>query len=210
MVRIHRCDSGSLIAAPVVVRRWLRLQSTISIPIPDLSQNSVVLELLVYSSTLELSPKFAMSPELSFPVENSNVLELLSSLESSPTLLCEGFWEGATAAAKEAAQPAMRERQREEPGKRRQRQELRSLGARKFVNVGVGRIGCTPYALAINNRTNGSCVEEMNSATSIYNAKLRSLVDQLNNKIIDGSRCIFVNNTARNLGVVASGAFLFS
>jgi len=85
-----------------------------------------------------------------------------------------------------------------------------SSWARKFVNVGVGRIGCTPYALAMNNRTNGSCVEEMNAAASIYNAKLRSLVDQLNNKIIDGSRCIFVNNTARNLGVVASGAFLFS
>jgi len=35
------------------------------------------------------------------------------------------------------------------------------------VNVGVGRIGCTPYALAMNNRTNGSCVEEMNAATSM-------------------------------------------
>ena len=80
------------------------------------------------------------------------------------------------------------------------------------MNVGVGRIGCTPYALAMNNRTNGSCVEEMNAAASIYNAKLRSLMDQLNNKKFgdDGSKFIFVNSTARNLGVVASGAFLFS
>ena len=76
----------------------------------------------------------------------------------------------------------------------------------------MGRIGCTLYPLAMNNWTNGSCVEEMNAAASIYNAKLRSLVDQLNNKTFgdDGSRFIFVNNTARNLGVVASGAFLFS
>jgi len=52
----------------------------------------------------------------------------------------------------------------------------------------------------------------MNAAASIYNAKLRSLVDQLNNKTFgdDGSRFIFVNSTARNLGVIASGAFLFS
>ncbi|XP_047154629.1 GDSL esterase/lipase At1g29670-like [Vigna umbellata] len=85
-------------------------------------------------------------------------------------------------------------------------QDLRSLGARKFVFISPGRIGCTPYALSMN-RTNGSCVEEMNAATSIFTGKLRSLVDRLNNNFGDDSRFMFVNNSARNLGVVATGGF---
>ncbi|WVY94867.1 hypothetical protein V8G54_033955 [Vigna mungo] len=84
--------------------------------------------------------------------------------------------------------------------------DLLILGARKFVFVSPGRIGCTPYALSMN-RTNGSCVEEMNAATSIFNDKLRSLVDRLNNNTFDGSTFMFVNNSARNLGVVATGGF---
>jgi len=88
-------------------------------------------------------------------------------------------------------------------------QALRDLGAKKFVLVGVGRIGCTPYALAMH-RTNGSCVEEMNTAASIFNRKLRSLGDQFKNRFRDDFKFTFVNNTARNLGVVARGAFLFS
>ncbi|KAG2395900.1 hypothetical protein LR48_Vigan09g227500 [Vigna angularis] len=83
---------------------------------------------------------------------------------------------------------------------------LRSLGARKFVFFSPGRIGCTPYALSMR-RTNGSCVEEMNAATSIFTGKLRSLVDRLNNNFGDDSRFMFVNNSARNLGVVATGGF---
>ncbi|QCD93524.1 hypothetical protein DEO72_LG5g1599 [Vigna unguiculata] len=134
--RIHRCDSDSLIAAPAV------------------------LELLVSSSTLEVSPKSDKSPEPSFPVENSNAPELLNSPESSPTLLYEARCSNAITEVGETV---------------------------------VSDANLEPL--------------EMNAAASIYNAKLRSLVDQLNNKTFgdDGSRFIFVNNTARNLGVIASG-----
>lgn len=72
------------------------------------------------------------------------------------------------------------------------------VGARKFVLVGMGFIGCTPNAISTRS-TNGSCVEEMNNAALMFNAKLKSQVDQFINKFIADSKFIFINSTSGSL-----------
>ena len=69
-------------------------------------------------------------------------------------------------------------------------QDLHDVGARKFVLVGTGEVGCTPNAIA----NHGSCNKEMNDASSIFGGKVRSLVDQLNTKFPD-SKFVFKNGT---------------
>ncbi|KAM7258170.1 hypothetical protein ACFE04_013911 [Oxalis oulophora] len=69
-------------------------------------------------------------------------------------------------------------------------QNLYNLGARKFVLIGVGQIGCSPNQLS--QSPDGKCVERVNSANQLFNNKLRALVDQFNNQNPDG-RSIYVN-----------------
>ncbi|KAL3851429.1 hypothetical protein ACJIZ3_013311 [Penstemon smallii] len=67
-------------------------------------------------------------------------------------------------------------------------QQLRTLydyGARKFVLIGVGQIGCSPNALAQNSPDGRTCVQRFNSANQIFNNKLRALVDQFNSNSRD-------------------------
>ncbi|KAK7245595.1 hypothetical protein RIF29_40442 [Crotalaria pallida] len=74
---------------------------------------------------------------------------------------------------------------------------LQGLGARKFVLVGLGRIGCIPFFIS---KTGGSCFEAANDAALIFSEKLKSLVDQFNNKSPGDSKFIFVNSTSNTLG----------
>lgn len=57
---------------------------------------------------------------------------------------------------------------------------------------GVGQIGCSPNALAQNSPDGRTCVARINSANQLFNNGLRSLVDQLNNRI-PNARFIYVN-----------------
>ncbi|KAF8107805.1 hypothetical protein N665_0116s0012 [Sinapis alba] len=66
----------------------------------------------------------------------------------------------------------------------RYRDQLNALynyGARKFALVGVGAIGCSPNALAQGSPDGTTCVERINSANRIFNNRLKSMVQQLNN-----------------------------
>eukprot|EP01018_Ginkgo_biloba_P022952 Gb_30432 [translate_table: standard] len=56
---------------------------------------------------------------------------------------------------------------------------LYNLGGRKFVLSAVGPLGCIPSQLAMAN-TNGSCIDSINQQVVLFNAKLRSLVINLN------------------------------
>lgn len=58
---------------------------------------------------------------------------------------------------------------------------LYNYGARKFALVGVGAIGCSPNALAQGSLDGTTCVERYNSANRIFNDRLKSMVQQLNN-----------------------------
>ncbi|CAF2251549.1 hypothetical protein BRARA_H01938 [Brassica rapa] len=70
----------------------------------------------------------------------------------------------------------------------RYRDQLNALynyGARKFALVGVGAIGCSPNALAQGSPDGTTCVERLNSANRIFNNRLKSMVQQLNNEHSD-------------------------
>ncbi|KAF8411102.1 hypothetical protein HHK36_003641 [Tetracentron sinense] len=74
-------------------------------------------------------------------------------------------------------------------------QQLRTLynyGARKVALIGVGQIGCSPNQLAQNSPDGASCVERINNANQLFNERLISLVDDLNNNLAD-ARFIYVN-----------------
>lgn len=73
-------------------------------------------------------------------------------------------------------------------------QDLHNIGARKFILVGLGLLGCTPNAIA-KSGNNGTCVESQNAAPFIFSQKLKSLVDKFNAELQD-SKFIFVNFTA--------------
>ncbi|KAH9627356.1 hypothetical protein KSS87_001195 [Heliosperma pusillum] len=74
-------------------------------------------------------------------------------------------------------------------------QNIRTMykyGARKLVLNGIGQIGCSPNELAQRSPDGSTCDERINSANRIFNARLRELVEQLNNEFTD-SRSIFIN-----------------
>ncbi|KAE8659647.1 GDSL esterase/lipase [Hibiscus syriacus] len=73
-----------------------------------------------------------------------------------------------------------------------QLQALYNYGARKFVLIGVGQIGCSPNELAQNSPDGKTCVERINAANRIFNDRLKGLVDQFNNADSD-AKFIYIN-----------------
>ncbi|CAI0475275.1 unnamed protein product [Linum tenue] len=73
-----------------------------------------------------------------------------------------------------------------------QLQIMYNYGARKFALIGVGQIGCSPSELAQNSPDGRTCVQRINAANSIFNDKLRSLVDRFNGNTPD-ARFIYIN-----------------
>ncbi|XP_030971528.1 GDSL esterase/lipase At5g45670-like [Quercus lobata] len=75
-------------------------------------------------------------------------------------------------------------------------QQLKALydyGARKMVLFGIGQIGCSPSELAQNSPDGKTCVQRINSANQIFNSRLKSLVNTLNNNLSD-ARFIFIDS----------------
>ncbi|KAH0873690.1 hypothetical protein HID58_071052 [Brassica napus] len=60
---------------------------------------------------------------------------------------------------------------------------LHELGARKFVVVGVGPLGCIPFARALNLIPAGKCSDQVNQIVRGYNMKLRHSLRTLNNEL---------------------------
>ncbi|RDX58590.1 GDSL esterase/lipase, partial [Mucuna pruriens] len=84
---------------------------------------------------------------------------------------------------------------------------LHEIGARKYVLVGLGLLGCTPSVMH-SHGTNGSCVEEENAAAFNFNNKLKALVDQFNNRFSANSKFIFTHTASKALD--KSNGFLVS
>nr|AMY26617.1 zinc finger FYVE domain containing protein [Linum usitatissimum] len=82
------------------------------------------------------------------------------------------------------------------------------LGARKVGLVGVSSVGCTPGAIALVGRTNGSlCAESMNQLVTPFNDRLGSLIDQFNVNFPD-AKFVYLNSTfANQLAIQATVAF---
>lgn len=70
---------------------------------------------------------------------------------------------------------------------------LYNLGARKFVLIGLGQIGCTPNALAQNSPDGRTCVQRINDGVQLFNNNLRKLVDYYNGNNTSGAKFIYVN-----------------
>lgn len=68
---------------------------------------------------------------------------------------------------------------------------LYGLGARKFVVVGVGPLGCIPFVRALFLLPGGKCSAEVNTFVQGYNKKLRAALDRLNREM--GPEAIFVH-----------------
>ncbi|PSS29029.1 GDSL esterase/lipase [Actinidia chinensis var. chinensis] len=69
---------------------------------------------------------------------------------------------------------------------------LYNFGARKLALIGVGQIGCSPNALAQNSPDGRTCVQRFNNANQLFNDRLKSLVDNLNNNL-PNARFIYIN-----------------
>ncbi|CAD5333693.1 unnamed protein product [Arabidopsis thaliana] len=67
--------------------------------------------------------------------------------------------------------------------KSREYMRLHQLGGRKFVVVGVGPLGCIPFARALNLIPAGKCSEQVNQVVRGYNMKLRHSLKTLNNEL---------------------------
>jgi len=72
-------------------------------------------------------------------------------------------------------------------------QALYDYGARKMVLFGIGQIGCSPSELAQNSPDGKTCVQRINSANQIFNSRLKSLVNTLNNNLSD-ARFIYIDS----------------
>lgn len=71
-------------------------------------------------------------------------------------------------------------------------QTLYDYGARKFVLIGVGQIGCSPNALAQNSADGRTCAQNINAANQLFNNRLRGLVDEFNGNTPD-AKFIYIN-----------------
>ncbi|KAL5577067.1 hypothetical protein UlMin_018766 [Ulmus minor] len=81
---------------------------------------------------------------------------------------------------------------------------LYNNGARKVALIGLGLIGCTPFAIS-NYDTKGSvCVDDMNIAAHHFNQKLISLVDHFNSNLTD-AKFIYVDSFGIGLSGGPSG-----
>lgn len=61
------------------------------------------------------------------------------------------------------------------------------MGLKKFLLGGVGPLGCIPNQLANDPSQHGKCVASTNEVVGMFNDRLVSLVDELNNKYNNGS-----------------------
>ncbi|KAJ4799787.1 GDSL esterase/lipase [Rhynchospora pubera] len=71
---------------------------------------------------------------------------------------------------------------------------LHELGARKFVVVDVGPLGCIPYVRALQIIPNGKCSSAANKLIRAYNEKLRQRIYQLNQEMGPASAFVYANS----------------
>lgn len=91
-------------------------------------------------------------------------------------------------------------------------QTLYKYGARKVAMFGTGFLGCVPLQIAKYGATNGSaCVQTINDASSLFDQKLKRLIDSINNHFVDAT-FIHTNSTATSYGMTINlvlGYFYF-
>lgn len=71
-------------------------------------------------------------------------------------------------------------------------QALYNYGAKKVALYSLLPIGCAPSEIARYGTNGALCVEHINAQVVLFNSRLRSLVDELNNNFKD-AKFIYVN-----------------
>lgn len=72
-------------------------------------------------------------------------------------------------------------------------QKLYTLGGRKFVLMSVNPLGCNPVARASQPMGEDDCIQVLNQAAHLFNARLRLTVDFIRPQM-PGSTLVFVNS----------------
>ncbi|OMP02810.1 Lipase, GDSL [Corchorus olitorius] len=85
-----------------------------------------------------------------------------------------------------------------------QLKRLHELGARKMVVVGVGPLGCIPFVRAFKLLPSGECSREVNSLIQAYNAKLKELLNRLNQEMGPESMLVFANSFDIFMKIIAN------
>ncbi|XP_061993386.1 LOW QUALITY PROTEIN: GDSL esterase/lipase At4g16230 [Rosa rugosa] len=70
---------------------------------------------------------------------------------------------------------------------------LYNMGASKIVVVNVGPINCIPYQREVNQADPESCAEFSNQLARSFNAKLRTLVTELNKNLPHGANFVYAD-----------------
>lgn len=81
---------------------------------------------------------------------------------------------------------------------------LHELGARKFVVVGVGPLGCIPFVRAMHFITNEKCSEKVNRLIKGYNFRLSAVVDQLNLEFSPKTKFVYANSYAVFMKIIVN------
>ncbi|ONK55694.1 uncharacterized protein A4U43_C10F50 [Asparagus officinalis] len=84
----------------------------------------------------------------------------------------------------------------------RQLKDLYNLGGRKFLITGLGPLGCIPEQIG-NSGNTSSCVESTNHLASVFNSKLKAMLDQLNIDL-DGSYFLYWDTYSSTLDVITN------
>ena len=80
-----------------------------------------------------------------------------------------------------------------------QSQSLYIHGARKVAVFGLGLIGCTPAKVSDFGASASGCVDKINAAVTLFNERLKPIIDELNNKF-GSAKYIYINTTNISLG----------
>ncbi|KAM7500607.1 hypothetical protein LguiA_025021 [Lonicera macranthoides] len=80
---------------------------------------------------------------------------------------------------------------------------LYNYGARKVAISGLGPAGCAPFEIATHGTNGAPCVEKINAAVQLFNKKLISLVDELNNNFTN-AQFIYLNIYDRSSQLLAN------
>ncbi|KAL5854301.1 hypothetical protein ACOSQ4_004103 [Xanthoceras sorbifolium] len=75
---------------------------------------------------------------------------------------------------------------------------LYNYGARKIAVFGLGLIGCTPGMIAMYGTNGSSCVDFINNAVQLFNAKLIPMVDDFNGNL-QNAKFIYINSVQISL-----------
>ncbi|KAE8672080.1 hypothetical protein F3Y22_tig00111852pilonHSYRG00027 [Hibiscus syriacus] len=88
-----------------------------------------------------------------------------------------------------------------------QLKDLYDNGARKFAVYGIEEIGCTPFVISVYGTNGSDCVVKLNEGATLFNDRLKPLVNQLNKNLTD-AKFTYLNPSGSPAGLAGSFAFV--